>query len=30
MARDAIQYDLNHRIEVDVALANDLLRQQVA
>jgi glycerol-3-phosphate acyltransferase PlsX len=30
IARDAIQNDLNHRIEVDVALANDLLRQQVA
>ena len=30
VARDAIQYDLNHRIEVDVALANELLRQQLA
>jgi glycerol-3-phosphate acyltransferase PlsX len=30
IAQDAIQYDLNHRIEVDVALANELLHQQVA
>jgi glycerol-3-phosphate acyltransferase PlsX len=30
VARDAIHYDLNHRIEVDVALANELLRQQLA
>jgi glycerol-3-phosphate acyltransferase PlsX len=30
VARDAIQYDLNHRIEVDVASANNLLQQKVA
>ncbi len=30
IARDAIQSDLNHRIEVDVAQANELLRQPVA
>jgi glycerol-3-phosphate acyltransferase PlsX len=30
MARDAIQYDLNHHIEVDVARANELLNQPVA
>ena len=30
IARDAIQSDLNHRIEVDVARANDLLKQPVA
>jgi glycerol-3-phosphate acyltransferase PlsX len=30
IARDAIQFDLNRRIEVDVARANDLLRQPVA
>jgi len=29
-AQDTIQSDLNHRIEVDVAQANDLLRQPVA
>ena len=30
IARDAIQADLNHRIEADVALANNLLKQPVA
>jgi fatty acid/phospholipid biosynthesis enzyme len=30
VARDAIQYDLNRRIEVDVASANRLLQQKVA
>jgi glycerol-3-phosphate acyltransferase PlsX len=30
IAREAIKSDLNHRIEVDVAAANDILRQPVA
>jgi len=30
IANEVIQADLNHRIEVDVALANDILRQLVA
>jgi glycerol-3-phosphate acyltransferase PlsX len=30
MAQNAIQYDLNHHIEVDVARANELLHQSVA
>ncbi len=30
VARDAIQYDLNRRIEADVARANELLSQPVA
>lgn len=30
IANEAIQYDLNHRIEVDVALANEVLHQAVA
>ncbi len=30
IAAEAIQYDLNHRIEVDVALANEVLHQTVA
>jgi glycerol-3-phosphate acyltransferase PlsX len=30
VANEAIRSDLNHRIEVDVALANDILRQSVA
>jgi glycerol-3-phosphate acyltransferase PlsX len=30
IANEAIQYDLNHRIEVDVAMANEVLHQAVA
>ncbi|HUL51875.1 MAG TPA: phosphate acyltransferase PlsX [Opitutaceae bacterium] len=30
VASDAIRSDLNHRIEVDIALANDILRQPAA
>ena len=30
LANEAVQSDLNHRIEVDVALANEILHQTVA